>query len=196
MRCSQHRLRQLEFGIWADAGRTGAAGVKKGSDSSQSKLLPDICTIRASTFSNHTIRSVSRANRRARNQFGPASEICPMGRFTERDCLIPISSLGWLSNHGQSGSHVWVPVLCAAGVPDLLAAMDISRLTVGEPCLSLPKNPVRIYRTFSYEKLSEATSKQRSHCVLNRKSASPGEELSPRRTSVSVRRVCLGLTRS
>ncbi|PYY09135.1 MAG: hypothetical protein DMG69_12070 [Acidobacteria bacterium] len=40
----------------------------------------------------------------------------------------------------------------------------------------IAENPICIYRTFSEEKLIEATSKQRSHCVLNRKSAGASEE--------------------
>src|SRR5207302_8336341 len=40
----------------------------------------------------------------------------------------------------------------------------------------IAENQICIYRTFSEEKLIEATSKQRSHCVLNRKSAGASEE--------------------
>ena|SRR5437588_8785745 len=42
--------------------------------------------------------------------------------------------------------------------------------------LVIAENSIGIYRTFSEEKLIEATSKQRSHCVLNRKSAGASEE--------------------
>src|SRR5437588_7324196 len=45
-----------------------------------------------------------------------------------------------------------------------------------DACGVIAENPIGIYRTFSEEKLIEATSKQRSHCVLNRKSAGASEE--------------------
>ena len=37
---------------------------------------------------------------------------------------------------------LWARVLCAAGVPDLLAAMDISRLTVGPQ--EFPRFPIHL----------------------------------------------------